>query len=190
MARIHNDNYPTDSRLARLICERLAEDGMNPSTILEPSCGAGTFMKAAAGVWPKASIMGLEIDRDLAHQARQVGFRVKRCDSLAVDRAKLGKFDLVLGNPPYRYAERFVRRFRRCVEPSGGLVYLLRLNFLGGQKRYERLWSQWAPRRVYVLPKRPGFKGDGKTDMTEYGVFWWARKASTTEISWVDNRNL
>jgi spermidine synthase len=194
MARERNDDYPTPGPLVRLIVDRLARDNPRPSTILEPSCGSGRFMRACRQVWPDAQVTGVEINPDHVQACRDRGLRVHRADMLAVDRERLGRFDLIVGNPPYSLAEPFIRRLRACMNPDGWLVFLLRLNFLGGQRRYGRLWAKWPATRVYCLPHRPSFKtGENKTDMTEYGVFCWRYPLEPerhVEVTWLDNRHL
>jgi hypothetical protein len=49
---------------------------------------------------------------------------------------------------------------------------LLRLPWLGSQKRAQ--WQRENPSNIHVLPKRPSFTADGKTDATEYAWFIWS----------------
>lgn len=63
---------------------------------------------------------------------------------------------------------------------SDVVCMLLRVNFLGSQKRAA--WMRANTPSVYVLPKRPSFKSDGKTDATEYAWFLWDGKPSRVVI--------
>jgi hypothetical protein len=85
-----------------------------------------------------------------------------------VDRLRVSRrltvppYDVLLTNPPYTLAEEFIvqgLKFAKVV------VMLLRLNFLGSQKR-AMFFAEHFP-DVYVLPRRPSFTG-GKTDSCEY----------------------
>ncbi len=74
--------------------------------------------------------------------------------------------DWIITNPPYRQAEQFVRHGMLHAERT---AWLLRLNFLGSQKRVP-LHARFDP-DVHVLSKRPSFTYDGRTDATEYAWF-------------------
>ena len=58
------DAYLSPPELCLAICKHLAEQGVNPSDILEPSAGAGNFVCAARTVWPNAVIHANEIAPD------------------------------------------------------------------------------------------------------------------------------
>jgi len=53
------------------------------------------------------------------------------------------------------------------------MVFLLPLSFIAGQKRGANLWRKYPPYKVLVCSKRPSFTGDGKTDNTEYALYYW-----------------
>lgn len=78
------------------------------------------------------------------------------------------KSDLVITNPPFSIALDFLQK---SLSESTSVVYLLRLNFLGSQKRKE-FWNTNPPTHIFVLSKRPSFTGKG-TDATEYAWFVW-----------------
>lgn len=73
--------------------------------IIDPACGAGAFLSAAATRWPKAELRGLELNARSAQQCRE---RVPRAQLVEGDAltGELGlpdddAFELWLGNPPY-----------------------------------------------------------------------------------------
>lgn len=76
-------------------------------------------------------------------------------------------YDVILTNPPYNQAERFIRR---CLPYAHYTVMLLRLNYWGSDTR-QPLLRRHAP-DTFVLPNRPPFVG-GKTDATEYSWMLW-----------------
>lgn len=80
------------------------------------------------------------------------------------------KVDLIVTNPPFSLALKFLRK---SLSESNLCVYLLRLNFLGSQDR-KLFWSRNSPTHLYVLSRRPSFAGKG-TDATEYAWFCWDR---------------
>jgi hypothetical protein len=87
--------------------------------------------------------------------------------------AATGAYDLIIGNPPYEYAEEFVRQSLRYLAPTGRIVFLLRLAFLESQERGVGLWREHPPYRVLTCSKRPSFTGNGKTDSAAYAVYYW-----------------
>jgi hypothetical protein len=79
-------------------------------------------------------------------------------------------------NPPYNLAEDFVRWSLKHCDLT---CMLLRLNFLGSQKR-DQLFKDIGMPDVFVLPKRPSFTGKG-TDATEYAWMVWEDSRSYQE---------
>jgi hypothetical protein len=78
--------------------------------------------------------------------------------------------DLIITNPPFSLALEFLKK---SLTEARTVVYLLRLNFLGSQKRKE-FWQNNPPSHIFTLSKRPSFTGKG-TDATEYAWFVWDR---------------
>lgn len=181
--------YPTTPWLAEFITQRVADDfELRPKMVLEPGCGSGSFMTAARKVWPQTHIFGVEIDPDIGDYARRQQFLVEVDNLLA---RQWGKFDLVIGNPPFSLSESFIHHLRDHLNEDGLLVFLLRLNFLATQERYETLWSRYQPARVYPLVSRPGFTSEGKTDGTDYGIVVWGKEPTMeTTMRWMDNRKV
>ncbi len=99
--------------LARRVLDRVTA---RPLRILDPACGTGNFLRAAAERWPGAELVGFESDPAVAGIARQwlavtigsqaagPGSRIEVRDALKCD-VHPG-FDLVCGNPPYAAAYR------------------------------------------------------------------------------------
>ncbi len=75
---------------------------------------------------------------------------------------------VVITNPPYSVALAFIRH---ALSLAPYVVMLLRLNFLGSAKRATVFAGDMPD--VYVLPNRPSFSPDGKTDSVEYAWFVW-----------------
>lgn len=76
--------------------------------------------------------------------------------------------DLVITNPPFTLALEFLQK---SLTEAETVIYLLRLNFLGSQKR-KPFWQANPPSHTMVLSKRPSFTGNG-TDSIEYAWFAW-----------------
>ena len=63
------------------------------------------------------------------------------------------------------------------------VIMLLRINFLGSQKRYD-FWQQFPPDGLFILSKRPSFTGKG-TDSIDYAWFVWSDIKELQGIHWI-----
>jgi hypothetical protein len=112
--KIEFGDFQTPDGLATAVCKILASRSLQPATIIEPTCGTGSFLVAAAHQFPQARrILGFEINPTYLKQARQ------RSDETALSsRTELSGVDslrypwqaalealpepiLILGNPPW-----------------------------------------------------------------------------------------
>ncbi len=176
-----DDFYETPSWATQAILPHLRElpDGSVSKPlymVLEPACGRGAIARElrAAGVDAgHLMLMDLDLDRCLA-AAAEFG-HVNQHDFLQyaahIWEHRAERFGLIIGNPPYSLAREFVDAALSICEPDGEVAMLLRLNFLGSQKRAA--WHRAKPCDVYILPRRPSFTPDGKTDSCEYAWFVW-----------------
>lgn len=112
-AKIEFGDFQTPSDLAAGICARLKNLGIQPDIIIEPTCGTGAFLIAAAKTFPAARLLGQDINAEYAAQAAAAlktageGHRAKiqTQDFFSHDWegeiSRLGGLVLVLGNPPW-----------------------------------------------------------------------------------------
>ena len=111
--KIEFGDFQTPEELAFKLCERLAALGFKPDVVVEPTCGVGAFVLAAARAFPSArSVLGFEVNADylraLAARLRSdpTSERValEQADFFSTDwRAKIDPLEgnlLVLGNFP------------------------------------------------------------------------------------------
>jgi hypothetical protein len=159
-------------------CTRAILPHLKPGPVLDPCCGEGAILDVVNDEWALAGnqrvtvdTIGIEIDRARWATATRTGHHVFHRDALAPE-----KWDLphtkcqVITNPPYSLAMEFI--LRAAIEvPNQDRAFLLRLNFLGSQKRAK--WLRGNTPDVFVLPKRPSFTPDKKTDATEYAWMIW-----------------
>ncbi len=132
--RIERGDFQTPDWLARAVVERLHRLGVSPSGVLEPTCGLGAFLVAAAARWPTAALVGRDLSPGYVAQARRAlgpAADLQVADCFATDwaalLARLGAAPLVLGNPPWVTASRLGvlgsgnRPARRTPEGFSGL---------------------------------------------------------------------
>lgn len=177
-----HDFYPTPLP----VCEaaiNLIPSYVYPRTILDPGAGAGPWGVAARQRWPYADITGCELraDAEPPQGAYSAWFQA---DYLAYN--GFASRDLIIGNPPYKFAEPFITKSLSLLNPGGYIIFLLRLAFLEGQARGAGLWHDSPPMHVAVCSARPSFTGNGKTDATAYAIFLWSKGwRGTPTLSWL-----
>jgi hypothetical protein len=81
--------------------------------------------------------------------------------------------DLIISNPPFCVARKFIERALRAIDPGGRVAFLLRLSYLASQKR-RPWWCDRMPRYIFVHSRRPSFTGKG-ADACDYAHFVWYR---------------
>ena len=106
-------DFQTPSNLSLQIAGLLRNRGINPSTIIEPTCGTGSFIFSSLDIFPNADIIGMDINRDyidminkkLDQNERNNKVDVKQADFFQINWKKqidsLQKPILIIGNPPW-----------------------------------------------------------------------------------------
>lgn len=171
------DFYPTPDGLALACCAHLDDhmlaigvdiDGL----IIEPSCGAGPFVRAARATWPSTRIRAFDIRPDAAEQMKDSGAEFEVRNSLSRWGGRLP--NLIIGNPPYSAAEAHIRCALAQLAPGGTLAFLLRLGFFGSDERVP-FFREHPVHALAPIAQRPSFTADGGTDGADYGLFVWIR---------------
>ncbi len=105
--RIELRDFQTPPPLARRVCALLKRVGVAPEAVLEPTCGAGSFLRAASAAFPRCPTR-LGYDRDPRHvtAARDAPTAaVHQADFFETDRrdvlARLPEPTVILGDPPW-----------------------------------------------------------------------------------------
>ncbi len=112
-AKVEYGDFQTPPELAEMVCRKLIELDINPKVIIEPTCGIGNFIEAAANLFPFASnIIGVEINPSYLREFTEKNellpdqrCEVKQGDFFEFDWTSLiNQFNhqvLVLGNFPW-----------------------------------------------------------------------------------------
>jgi len=139
--------------------------------MMEPACGAGAICKAAKKWSPSIDIEAIDIRDHGWHDTFIADF---------LDLPPTPEYDLIITNPPYSLALDFIQhamKFRK--DETSVVAMLLRLNFLGSQKRAG--WLRDNTPSIFVSPRRPCFK-NGRSDATEYAWFVWRDPCPSVKI--------
>jgi hypothetical protein len=106
--RVELGDWQTPRALADAVVDLVARSGERFASVLEPTCGTGTFL-AAAGLFADARLVGYERSPEYVEVARRVlagtGASVSKANFFSTDWARvvaeLPEPLLVLGNPPW-----------------------------------------------------------------------------------------
>ena len=107
-------DFQTPHELAREVCSLLAKQGISPASVVEPTCGKGSFLTAALQTFPTiTNAVGIDINARHIEQARVAAraenngsnIDIRQGDFFAVDWKRmleaLPEPLLVIGNPPW-----------------------------------------------------------------------------------------
>lgn len=158
-ARENLDFYPTPAWAVDLLLDQLIAPGrvLYPASdlvALEPAAGEAAIIKRllARGFAPE-NVHAIEIDPARAEVVR--GFVPSvRCADFTLP-PSVGRYDLIVTNPPFALASDFARVALNMADGVGTVALLLRLNWLGSQERAA--FHRAHPSDIYLLPKRPEF---------------------------------
>lgn len=158
-----DDFYATPAWCVRRLLER---DLSDLSAYADPCAGDGAIMRAAAAFGVNGTWRAVECRATARRELESAG-----CGSVVIaDFLELAEADrdtqAVVTNPPYSLAEEFIRHAAK-IYPCARSAWLVRLGFLASEKR-QSLWRDVGQPDVLVLPNRPSFTPDGKTDSADY----------------------
>ncbi len=165
--------YFTPEPLIRFVFDRLEDIAVRPGegcTVLDPACGSGRFLLAAAARWGALRLRGWETDPGAFAIARDALPDADLRTGSFLDARGRGDADLVIGNPPYlrdRGAKRdvyvdFVEKALDHLRPGGTLALVLSTAWLDveyGAAVRRALRSRAAIRRLVESSSERWFPG-------------------------------
>jgi hypothetical protein len=92
-ARIEFGDFQTPPELAREVCALLLRQSVVPDLVVEPTCGVGGFLVAAAEAFPKARLHGWDTNPAYVERTKRA-----LVDAGAGDRATIGRQDFFSHN--------------------------------------------------------------------------------------------
>lgn len=172
--RRENDFYATPGWCVRALLRSCALPG---GSWFEPAVGDGAIVRAVNEIRQDVFWMINDIDLSRIGDLLVYGWAQTPYTASGLELEADDIQDVVITNPPYSQALEFVQG---AMGDGKIVVMLLRLNWLASQKRNQFLRDN--PPSVYVLPRRPCFTGDGKTDSCDYAWFVWGLGAPTVQV--------
>ena len=166
------------------------------TTFLEPGCGEfAPFADAACEYFSDVTAVDI-MQKPEGAVEDEIDQRYE-CDFLYPNWSEGKKFDLIVGNPPFKDAAQFILQSLKLLEHNGTLAFLLRLCFLASIKRIP-FFRDYPPNHVTVLAKRPSFfVENSRTDGQDYGFFFWRGGMNSpirqlgslhpTTLDWINN---
>ena len=107
-------DFQTPDALAAQVCRLLSHRGIQPTSLLEPTCGVGNFLFAAIEEFPNLSTgIGIDINNDYVTRVKERLVARSCADKVRVLRRNFFEVDwknliddlpepiLVVGNPPW-----------------------------------------------------------------------------------------
>ncbi len=174
----HKDDFPTPPWAVRAFFQYVAPELKGQKLLFnEPACGRGFMVKVLKE--QKFKVMA----SDLIDYKK--GFKVENYLT-----SKSRRYDIMLTNPPYKYANQFV--LKALGEAEVGVAILLRTIWLESVTRYDQLFDKNPPTRVAVFSRRMqaahGKLVRGGGAMMSHSWFWWNKRMSRgtpPELTWI-----
>ena len=131
----------------------------------EPACGLGNISKVLEEFGIK------HISSDIVDRTPQLNNFIGGLDFLE-QKDLIDGFDTIITNPPFKYAEEFVKKAAE-LNPEKYIIMYLKLTFLEGKKRYK-LFQDFKPSKIYIHPSRQGCSPEGKEEFNNGGAVCYA----------------
>lgn len=182
--RKEHDYYGTPIELCRHVVKTELPWIDFYTRVLDPGMGDGVWGRAVKEVMPECTLHGI----DLRETDCEVYNKIVIDDFLKTDLLDKNYYDLVIGNPPFKYAEEFVRLGLDFLREHGILIYLLRLSFLEGQKRGTGLFAEKHLNQVLISSRRIRWAGYDGTDDTAHAVYVFtkSKRVYNPTLSWMN----
>lgn len=161
-------------RIARWAIPSAGHQLIESITVLEPSAGTGSLVRAIYDCAPNATVLAFDVDPRCVESLRALRDRLRTerivvgSANLAEDYDEMPHAHLVVQNPPFEsgQTERHIIAAHRLAPV---VVTHCPLTTLAGQRRKAELWGRYSPVGIVIHSRRPRYEGpvDGHsaTDM-------------------------
>ena len=177
--RAEGDFYPTPDYAIQALLDRERFTG----TIWEPACGTGEMSEVLKR--NGYTVLSTDLyDRGYGEAGRDFTWETSLPHSV----------NAIVTNPPFKIAEQFVER-ALTLKPDK-IALFLRLSFIEGKSRHQRIFRTHAPTRIWAFPSRVTLypSGEkGRRDNSGFMAFAWfvwdiaAAERRVTELRWLED---
>jgi len=157
--KVEFGDFQTPINLAREVCALVAQTGICPASILEPTCGTGSFLRVSLETFPNVlHVLGFDINPEYIERARQTVasvvtssafVEVHQSDFFLTDWSgvieKLPDPILVIGNPPWVTNAELSILGSNNVPAKSNLGNLRGIDALTGKSNFDI--SEWMLRK-------------------------------------------
>ena len=150
-------------------------------TTLEPSCGMGHMVKGIESVFPGLKIISTDlVDR---------GFGEGDLDFLVDSYPYIENVKNIVMNPPFKLINEFTLKALEIAEDK--VIIFARMQFAESEKRFNKIFKDNPPQRIYIYVDRVKCLKDGTDDGTSssmsFAWFVWDKKAlnQQTTFNWI-----
>lgn len=156
------DFIPTPPWATRVLYEYVAPGLKNQAGLIsawDPACGQGHMLKVFSEYHHK-EVWGSDVTRDIDQEKNwkfdQPTLVWQQDFVNDPTPAVLDKAGVIITNPPYKYANSFIKRGLQ--ESTVGLALLMRIQVLEGERRYKEFFSKTPPTQIAFFSNRIPFK--------------------------------
>ena len=173
--REENDYYATDPKAM----VKLLEHETFSNYIWEPACGEGNLSEVLKEYGYEVFSTDL-IDR---------GYQDKQMDFLT-DSFKFNGD--IITNPPFKYASEFIIKALASIPEGNKVAMFMKLTYLKGKKRYQEIYKNYPPTKVYVFTGRIACSKNNTKEGYKHGIvpyawFVWEKgKYGPTYLKWIE----
>lgn len=157
--RIADDWYATNPQAVEMLLDAVTFKGKK---ILEPCVGGGHIANVLQGHFPEGNMSCIDLV-DRGYKDTTIG------NFLDMDFED--RFDTIITNPPYKYAQDFCEKCLSLLEDDGKLALFLKIQFLEGLSR-KKLFDEHPPKYIYVFRRRIQVFPSGQPVNPKTGKHW------------------
>lgn len=192
------DYYSTPTKEVTNILQKLKEDKWLdeevtnlPWIILEPCAGGGHMVKGIEDFSSDWQIIATDI-QNRGQECKTKILSGEKYDFLSDEYPCIDNIDLIIMNPPYSVIEPFVMKSLDIAHK--GVLMLARLQFLEGQKRYNKILKDNPPTAIYVYVDRISCFKNGNVNekmasAQAYAWFYWDKRqennSNSSKLHWI-----
>ena len=153
--------------------------------ILDPCAGKGVWGQVVKSIYTESLLYGIDIDETLEKPDM---YDYWQTGDFLDGNLSNKKFDLIISNPPFKLAEKFVIESFNHIGHGGTIAFMFPLGFMSSVGRYNRMFTtKYRPDKILVSSRRIDFTGQGSPH-TDIAMYLWFMDGLDrgTQVEWFD----